>query len=92
MQSRFCVVVLARIYSDTSPPKKASFLPPPYVQFSKSMGDEVLPHLSIFKARHRSFSYNVDTSPYSGAQIGFRLSIHAHILFDQKLAKLKVTK
>ena len=28
MESRFLVVVLARIYSDTSPPKKASFLPP----------------------------------------------------------------
>jgi hypothetical protein len=27
MEAGFCVVVLARIYSDTSPPKKACFLP-----------------------------------------------------------------
>jgi hypothetical protein len=34
------IIVLARIYSDTSPPKKASFLPPLDVQYSKGVSEE----------------------------------------------------
>jgi hypothetical protein len=45
MESRFLVVVLARIYSDTSPPKKASFLPPLCSVF-KERNYGAWPHLS----------------------------------------------
>jgi len=43
VEACFWVVVLARIYSDTSPPKEASFFTPLSVQFSKSVGDEIAP-------------------------------------------------
>ena len=42
METYFLIEVLARIYSDTSPPKKASFLPPLDVQFSKSVSKELV--------------------------------------------------
>jgi hypothetical protein len=38
MQSCFLVVVLARKYSDTSPPKKACFLPPLMFSFQRANG------------------------------------------------------
>ena len=44
------VVVLARIYSDTSPPKKASFLPPLAGCFS-TVGDRLW--FSVFKEREQ---------------------------------------
>ena len=36
MESCFLIIILARIYSDTSPPKRASFLPPCGFSFQRA--------------------------------------------------------
>jgi hypothetical protein len=55
VQSSLSVVILARIYSDTSPPKRAPFLPPFMFSFQRA-GVKKLTHLSNVKTRHHLLS------------------------------------